>query len=64
MRGGATAQNTLRGYIRADTLLLSRDGGLCSARSEMFFPPSGNREVGNLDSSFKKLSREGLDTYP
>ena len=57
-------KNTFGGYIRGDTLLLTRDGGLCSARSEMFFPPSGNHEEGNLDSTFEKLSREGLDTYP
>ena len=47
-----TKAGDFRGSIRGHALVLTPTGGLFNTKVEMWFPPSGDHEEGNLDSLF------------
>jgi hypothetical protein len=65
-RGVATTAkvNEFRGGIRGDALVLTREGGLVNTKVEMWFPPSGDHEEGNLDSLFHRPATDLLRRSP
>jgi hypothetical protein len=63
-RGTGVKEGDFGGWIQGDALILTPVGGLFSSKCEMWFPPSGNHEEGDLDSIFHAPSLEHLRTSP
>lgn len=61
---GTTERNSFIGSMRGDVLILSGAGGVFCSKFEMWFPPSGDHEEGNLNSFFYAPSQELLESSP
>lgn len=57
-------RNIFRGSMRGYALILSGAGGVFCSKFEMWFPPSGDHEEGNLHSYFRPPSQELLASSP
>lgn len=56
--------NIFKGSMRGYALILSGAGGVFCSKFEMWFPPSGDHEEGNLHSYFQAPSQELLSSSP
>lgn len=61
---GTLKPNTFNGSMRGYALILTGAGGVFCSKFEMWFPPSGNHEEGDLDSVFYAPSQELLSSSP
>jgi hypothetical protein len=61
---GTVELNIFMGSMRGYALILSGAGGVFCSKFEMWFPPSGDHEEGNLHSFFHAPSQELLSFSP